>query len=159
MATRQWRVTRVLGGHKTTQNAAAVVRDKQWQKSTINKFSVNTMIQFGAKRPNLWTSKNWQLHHDNAPAHSSRLAKHGFPVIHQPPYFPSDFWLFPKLKTTFKGSCFKSREEIRQNATLEINTISKEVFQKSFCQRKDCGVWRHKESTLKGIRVPILSCK
>jgi hypothetical protein len=25
------------------------------------------------KRPDLWASHNWQLHHDNAPAHSSHL--------------------------------------------------------------------------------------
>ena len=57
------------------------------------------------KRPDLWTAKNWQLHHDNASAHSSHLiqiflAKHGIPVVHQPPYSPDmapcDFWLFLK---------------------------------------------------------------
>ena len=25
------------------------------------------------KRPDLWAAKTWQLHHDNAPAHSSHL--------------------------------------------------------------------------------------
>jgi hypothetical protein len=25
------------------------------------------------KSPDLWASRNWQLHHDNAPAHSSHL--------------------------------------------------------------------------------------
>jgi len=45
------------------------------------------------KRPDLWTAKNWQLHHDNVPAHSLHLiqhflAKHGIPVVHQPPYSP-----------------------------------------------------------------------
>jgi hypothetical protein len=38
------------------------------------------------KRPDLWASRNWQLHHDNAPAHSSHLiqsflARHGIPVV------------------------------------------------------------------------------
>jgi hypothetical protein len=46
------------------------------------------------KRLDLWASHNWQLHHDNAPAHSSRLiqsflAKHGIPVVRQAPYSPS----------------------------------------------------------------------
>jgi hypothetical protein len=45
------------------------------------------------KRPNLWASCNWQLHHDNAPALSSHLidsflAKHGIPVVCQAPYSP-----------------------------------------------------------------------
>jgi hypothetical protein len=40
------------------------------------------------KRPDLWASCNWQLHQDNAPAHSSHLiqsflAKHGIPVVRQ----------------------------------------------------------------------------
>jgi hypothetical protein len=41
----------------------------------------------GRKRPNLCASRNWQLHHDNAPAHSSHLiqsflVKHSIPVVH-----------------------------------------------------------------------------
>ena len=99
------------------------------------------------KRPDLWTAKNWQLHHDNAPAHSSHLfqyflEKHGIPVLQQPPYSPDmapcDFWLFPKLKTTLKGYRFESREEIMQNATAEMNTFPKEAFQKCFRH------WKHR---------------
>ena len=38
------------------------------------------------KRPDLWASGMWQLHHDNAPAHSSQLirmflVKHNIPVV------------------------------------------------------------------------------
>jgi histone-lysine N-methyltransferase SETMAR len=45
------------------------------------------------KRPDLWASRNWQLQHDNAPAHSSHLiqsflAKHSIPVVCQAPYSP-----------------------------------------------------------------------
>ena len=45
------------------------------------------------KRPDMWTAENWQLHHANAPAHSSQLiqdflAKHGIPTVRQPPYSP-----------------------------------------------------------------------
>jgi transposase len=73
------------------------------------------------KRQDLWASRNCQLHHDNAPAHSSHLiqsflTKHGIPVVHQAPYYPDmapcDFWLFPKLKRPLKGSRFDSREDI-----------------------------------------------
>jgi transposase len=69
-------------------------------------------------------SCNWQLHRDNAPAHSSHLiqsflAKHGISVVRQAPYSPDmapcDFWLFPKLKGPLKGSRFDSREDIMQN--------------------------------------------
>jgi histone-lysine N-methyltransferase SETMAR len=42
------------------------------------------------RRPDLWASHNWQLHHNNAPAHPSHLirsflAKHGIPVVCQAP--------------------------------------------------------------------------
>jgi len=78
------------------------------------------------KRPDLWAAVNWQLHHDNAPAHSSHLiqsflAKHNTPVLRQAPYSPDmapcDFWLFPKLKMPLKGTRFQSREDIMRNAT------------------------------------------
>jgi hypothetical protein len=32
----------------------------------------------GAKRPDLWAAKIWQLHHDNAPDHSSQLIQDFF---------------------------------------------------------------------------------
>ena len=59
------------------------------------------------KWPDMWRAKNFQLHHDNAPAHSTHviqdfLAKNGMPLVQQAPYSPDlapcDFWLFPTLK-------------------------------------------------------------
>ena len=59
-----------------------------------------------------WTGKNWQLHHDNAPAHSANvikgfLAKNNTALVQQPPYSLDlalfDFWLLPKFKTMIKG--------------------------------------------------------
>lgn len=95
-------------------------------------------------------AKNWQLHHENALAHSLHLiqnflAKHEIPVVHQPPYSPDvvpyDFWLFPTLETPLKGSHFESRVEIMEDTKAEMNTILKEAYQECF-QR---------------IRIPILS--
>jgi hypothetical protein len=45
------------------------------------------------KRPDLWASRNWQLHHDSARAHSSHLiesflSKYSIPVVRQTPYSP-----------------------------------------------------------------------
>jgi transposase len=77
-------------------------------------------------------SRNWQLHHDNAPAHSSHLiqsflARHGIPVVHQARYSPDmapcDFWLFPKLKRPLKGSRFDSRKDIMWNAMKELRSF------------------------------------
>jgi hypothetical protein len=89
---------------------------------------------------------NWQLHHDNAPAHSSHLiqgflAKHGIPQVRQAPYSPDmapcDFWLFQRLKTPLKGCRFASREDIIQNATAQLHAIPKEAFQNCFQRWKD----------------------
>jgi transposase len=84
------------------------------------------------KRPDLWASRNWQLHHDNAPAHSlhliqSFLTKHGIPVVRQAPYSPDmapcDFWVFPKLKRPLKGSHFDSCKGIMRNVTKELRSL------------------------------------
>jgi hypothetical protein len=64
------------------------------------------------------TERADQLHHDNAPAHSTALAqgifffvaKHHITQVCQPPYSldlaPCGFWLFPKLKSPLKGRGF-----------------------------------------------------
>jgi hypothetical protein len=84
------------------------------------------------KRPDLWASCNWQLHHDNAPAHSSHLiqsflATYAIPVVCQAPYSPDmapyDFWLFPELKRPLKGSHFDSHKDIMWNTTKELRSI------------------------------------
>ena len=59
------------------------------------------------KRPELWRSGDWFLHHDNAPAHTalSRVIRYldslGWTVVPHPPYSPElaprDF-LFPTMK-------------------------------------------------------------
>jgi transposase len=110
---------------------------------------------FRRKRLDVWVSRNWQLHPDNAPAYSSHLiqsflAKHGIPVVCQAPYspdmVPSDSWLFPKLKKPLKGSHFDSREDIMRNVTKELRSLPEEAFQKCFQQWKErwakCGVTR-----------------
>ena len=59
------------------------------------------------------------LLHDNAPANTSQVAmasatECGFEVLLHPPYSPdlapSDFYLFPKLKTNLRGRNFGSNE-------------------------------------------------
>ncbi|UYV76679.1 hypothetical protein LAZ67_14001721, partial [Cordylochernes scorpioides] len=72
------------------------------------------------KRPDLWKNKNWLLHHDNAPAHTSLLvrdflAKNNTLMMPQPPYSPDlapcDFLLFPKLKRPMKGRRYATLDE------------------------------------------------
>jgi len=97
------------------------------------------------KRPELWENQTWILHHDNALAHvslliRSYLAKHQTPDVTQPPYSPdlapADFFLFPKLKSTFKGRCFQTIEEIQENVIRELRAITESAFQEAFQQWK-----------------------
>ncbi|BFZ02340.1 hypothetical protein BsWGS_05379 [Bradybaena similaris] len=97
------------------------------------------------RRPDLHASGQWQLHHDNAPAHSAQLvqqflAKHNIPQVRQPPYSPDlapcDFFLFPKIKSHLKGRRFQDVGEIKENATRQLHTISEDEFQECFRQWK-----------------------
>ena len=53
------------------------------------------------KRLDLWKNKNWLLHLDNAPAHTSLLVHKFFPknntIMYSSDMAPCDFFLFPKL--------------------------------------------------------------
>ena len=93
------------------------------------------------KRPDMWAAKNFQLHHDNAPAHSAHvihafLAKNSMSLVRQAPYSSDlarcDFWLFPKLKTILKGRRFQSRENTMKKSTEELGSIPEEEFKRCF---------------------------
>ena len=97
------------------------------------------------KRPEIWESQTWMLHHDNAPTHeslliSSYLAKYHISVVPHPTYFPelapAEFFLFPKFKTTLKERRFQTIEEIQENATRELRAITENAFQEEFQQWK-----------------------
>ena len=100
------------------------------------------------KRPALWATQDWQLHHDKAPAHSAHLvqeflAKHGItqvrPAPHSPDMAPCDFWLFPQLKMSLKVTRFQDTEGIKTNATMALLAIAKSDFSQCFQQWK--GNW------------------
>jgi hypothetical protein len=48
---------------------------KQSAKSTTGMSSVAYVSVVQHKRPELWSTGNWRLHHDNAPAHSLHLTR------------------------------------------------------------------------------------
>ena len=92
------------------------------------------------KRPRFWSSGNWLLHHDNAPAHLSNLEQqiwrntglYSFASLRTFPTLGCDFWMFLKLKMTLKGKRFDDIETIQSNATRELKAISKSAFKDCF---------------------------
>ena len=84
------------------------------------------------KRADLWKESPWILHHDNAPSQKTIivnefLATNSTNIIEQPPYshdmVPVDFFLFPKLKLPLRGTCFQSKEAIKENSRWELKSI------------------------------------
>ena len=103
------------------------------------------------RRPQLWATGDWQLHLDYVPARApcllqSFLAKHQITQVTQPHYSPylapCDFWLFPKLKSPWKGKIFQTIDEIQGNTMGELMAIGRTV-------------WGPKVPTLKGDEVPL----
>jgi len=97
------------------------------------------------------------------PSHSSFLvhdflAKHATTVLPQPMYSPdltpADFFLFPKLKSTFKGRCFESIGAIKTNSLAHLRSIPKKAFQECFrTLKKRWQRCRVEGSTLKATRL------
>ncbi|KFD62287.1 hypothetical protein M514_10776 [Trichuris suis] len=87
------------------------------------------------------------FHHDNAPAHSSRIVRNvlrefRWEVIPHPPYSPDvrllDFFLFPKLKEHLKGTLFESVDDAKRAVSTWCNT-QLPGFYKEGLRR-----WRHR---------------
>jgi histone-lysine N-methyltransferase SETMAR len=97
------------------------------------------------KRLELWKN-GWILHQHNAPVHNALLvwqflAKKQVPVLHHVPYSPDlapcDFFLFPKLKHSLKGTHFHSIEDIQRKMTDLLKGFTQNDFQKCFHARKE----------------------
>ena len=93
------------------------------------------------KRPDLFASNSWMLHHDNAPAHKALsvrkvLVTKQITVLEHPAYSPdlapSDFFLFPKIKEILKVRHFDDIDDIRSNTTAGLKAIPQNQFQNSF---------------------------
>jgi len=88
-------------------------------------------------RPHL-AKKKVLFHHDNAPAHTSALAKAklvelGYELLPHPPYFPGlapcVFFLFPNLKNSLAGQKFASNEEVVAATEAYFADLEKTSFQ------------------------------
>ena len=105
------------------------------------------MAKIRRKRKELWVSNTWILHHYNAPAHAALLVRQFLAtkqvtILDHPPYSPDlapcDYFLFPKLKGTIKGTRFEGVEDIKSNVTSFLKRITKEDFAECF------QVWRRR---------------
>ena len=99
------------------------------------------------RRSQLCATRDWQLHHDNVPAHASCLVQSFF-VKHQItqvilPLFISDlvpynFCLFSKLKSPLKGKRFQTIDEIQENTTGQLIVLPTKDSAECFKQWKRC---------------------
>ncbi len=93
------------------------------------------------RRPHLWRSGNWYLHHDGAPAHRSLpvrrfLRNTETKILRHPSYSPdlapADFWLFDKVKSFLKGQRFGSVAELCEQVDAVIGNITQDEFRRAF---------------------------
>lgn len=82
------------------------------------------------KRPHLWESGDWLLHHNNVPAHALNLVQQYLASIVQ--IIPCDFWLFPILNMPLKGHRFDDIQTIKTNLTNTLKAILKSEYQNYF---------------------------
>ena len=103
------------------------------------------------RRPQLWATGDWQLHHNNMPAHASHLVqsflvKHQITQVTQPPYSPDlapcYFWLFPKIKSPLTEKRFQTISEIQENTMGQVMAIGRTV-------------WGPKVPALKGTEISL----
>jgi hypothetical protein len=83
------------------------------------------------KKPELWENETWVLHHNDALADTSlvicsylaeRQTSTAAYLPCSPDLAPAGFFLNPKLKTTLKGRCFQTIEDIQENVTNPMNS-------------------------------------
>ncbi|KAM7312456.1 putative histone-lysine N-methyltransferase SETMAR-like [Ixodes scapularis] len=99
------------------------------QTQTVNKefyCEVFKRLRNRVRRVRKEIRDNWIFHHDNASSHTALivswlLAKLGVATLPQPPYSPDlappDFFLFPRIKRTLKGTRHGTLEMVKAAAT------------------------------------------
>ena len=120
--TSQWGWWIMLSEHVYCVVIAFNMAERVEQRICI-KFSIR-LDYSSAETMHLWAIGDWQLHHNNAPAHTLPLRQrflenHQITQVTQPSYSPDlapgNFWLFPKLKSPLKGKRFQTIDEIQEN--------------------------------------------
>ncbi len=89
------------------------------------------------KRPNLWKSKSFWVHHDNASQHTSfHTTKHierwNLKILPHPPNSPDlapcNFGFFPKLKVALRGRRFATVKDLQKEVRKILLSWEPKVF-------------------------------
>lgn len=109
-------------------------------KTTVNGEYYATLLRsellpaLKRKRPYLVQS-GIILHQDNAPCHTSRIVEDTveeleIELLPHPPYSPDlaicDFWVFPTLKDSLRGTRYESREELGIAVKKQLREMSRD---------------------------------
>ncbi len=95
------------------------------------------------KRPELWRQHNWILLDNNASPHTSydTMTFHHQVRTHRgnhPPYSPdlapSDFFLFPRMKSELRGENFANKDDLKEQVRTVLDKIPKDDFKQCFIQ-------------------------
>lgn len=101
--------------------------------------------EIAAKRPHM-NKKKLLFHHDNAPAHASKVTTQKlnelkFELLPHPPYSPdlapSDYWLFPNLKRWLQGKRFSSNEEVLAETEAYFEELDSSSYMKGLKMLED----------------------
>ncbi len=89
------------------------------------------------KRLDKWRGRNFLLHHDNATPHTATptlafIGESGIDMAPHPPYSPdlapSDYFLFPRLKSGLWGHRFRNIPDLQTAVFRELRHIEKSEF-------------------------------
>jgi len=86
------------------------------------------------RKPEMWKNSSWVTQH---PVCQDFLTKHKITVLEHPPYSPDlaprdFFFLFPKIKSTLKGTRFESTDAVKAKAMELMNKLSEDCMQHCF---------------------------
>lgn len=138
---------------KTTASAGKIMASVFWDakgiimidylpkgKTITGEYYANLLDQLkqniAKKRPGL-DKKKIIFHHDNAPAHSSRIVASKIKDLHfeliphapySPDLAPSDYHLFPNLKKHLAGHKFSSNEEVIEAVDAYFADLDESVY-------------------------------
>ncbi|KAJ8934893.1 hypothetical protein NQ318_007062 [Aromia moschata] len=110
---------------------------------TVNKYYYIEVLaalreRMRRRRPDLWKTKSWKMHQDNAPVHSALSVKAFLQNTALPAATtPCDFCLFPRVKSGLKGTRFECVEAVKAKATEVLNQLTEADFQHRFQQWKN----------------------